>query len=94
MTNLFSHFFNNLLTIPQVFGGLTLTTFTSSDPRGAFAPKIPWDNIAKIWNIDKHTLNIKTVLKNPKTEIRYWTMCKYLTIKHNLQNISVSDNIW
>ena len=86
MTYLLSHFLNTHLTIPQVFGGLTLTltlTFTSSDPKGAFAPKIPWDNIAKIWNIDEHTLNIKTVLKNPKTEIRYWTMFKYLTIKHN-----------
>ena len=42
MTNLLSHFLNTLLTIPQVFGGLTLTltlTFTSSNPRGAFAPK-------------------------------------------------------
>ena len=42
-------FLNTLLTIPQVFGSLTLT-LTSSDARGAFAPKNPWDNIAKNLN--------------------------------------------
>ena len=56
MTNLLSHFLNTLLTIPQVFGGLTLTltfTFTSSNPRGAFAPKkkveIPLEIVNKCW---------------------------------------------
>ena len=40
--------------------------------------------LQKTWIIDKHTLNFdETVLKTPKTEIRYRTMCKFLTIKHN-----------
>ena len=52
--------------------------------------------LQKTWIIDKHTFNFETVLKNPKTEIIYWTMCKYLKAQLSLdyQYWTISDNIW